>query len=100
LDSDFLSPQSTPEGFRAEGWDGMLHLHAVEKVNNILQRCGTVPPSTLLTCQWPSQMWNKLPWDADGTVSQWTPAIGVFALIGLPPEFPVAHVIIGIQHDV
>jgi hypothetical protein len=41
-------------------------------------------------------MWTKLPWDADGTVSQWTPVIGVFALIGLLPKFPVAHVIIGV----
>ena len=73
----------------------MLHLHAFEKVNNILQRGGTVPPPTLLTCQCPWQMWNKLPWDADGTVSQWTPIIGVFSLIGLPPVFPVAHVIVG-----
>jgi hypothetical protein len=35
LASDYSWPQSTPEGFRAEGWDGMLHLHAFEKVRHI-----------------------------------------------------------------
>ena len=32
LANDFSWPQSTLEGFKTEGWDGLLHLHAFEKV--------------------------------------------------------------------
>jgi hypothetical protein len=38
LDNDFLWPQSTPEGFKTDGWDGMLHLHAFEKVSGLASR--------------------------------------------------------------
>ena len=33
--SDFAWPQHTPEGFGVDGWDGLLHLHAFEKVMGV-----------------------------------------------------------------
>ena len=38
LANDFSWPQSTPEGFNTDGWDGMLHLHAFEKVSGFTSR--------------------------------------------------------------
>ena len=38
LANDFSWPQSTPEGFNTDGWDGMLHLHAFEKVSGFASR--------------------------------------------------------------
>ena len=44
--SDFAWPQHTPEGFGVDGWDGLLHLHAFEKVMGVGLMDTICPPST------------------------------------------------------
>jgi hypothetical protein len=77
--NDFAWPQHTPEGFGVDGWDGLLHLHAFEKVMGVewRPRCCFCSCRHRLRHDAHLQMWIKLPWDADGTVSQWAPVVGV-----------------------
>lgn len=39
-------------------------------------------------------MWIKLPWDADNTVSQWTPVVGACAMVAaaILHQQPMSHV--------